>query len=671
MRCEKGNILKENRLGNGILYALNESLDDTVQSELSFSGVETYMSLYRDQTSCWQYCKVGKGIKDVPDETQFMLVRKKDKRFAVLMPLASGTVRASLFSEGGLLYILLESGNPRVQMIKDSPVLYYEEGEDPYVLVQSAVQTLQKCLKTFQQKEKKKRVSVLNRLGWCTWNAFYDEISESKILTVAEEFYKHGQKLGFLLIDDGWQSSKPEASYRNNFNYVEDKYLSRLTSFEADAEKFPQGIAHTVQCLKNEFGVGAVLVWHLFAGYWCGVDGSCFADYPTETVDLIAEDRFENAPTDTFKVPFFAGFYPMHYAKNRMELVKERRRFYCDYYRYLKQSGVDGTKIDGITWNEIFNNRRGRAREMHEYIKDMNAAAEIFEGQTIYCSACSNDFYYNSEQADLVRTSTDFFPDQPETHGKHIFANACVNFFFGELFDVDWDMFQTSHDVAYFHAAARAISGGLIYIADPPAKTNFEMVRRVAHSDGTVPLAKTYAKLTKDSFFVSPENHQVLKIFNENEYSYVVGAFNCCYEKQPLTIAFDLSPSDIYGIQGKSFAVYRYRDQSIEIMRLTESRPFRVEQLDCEVFTIAPITEGFATIGLSRCFNGGASVKNVLRKAGEVSLDVCDDGEYIFYSERMPLQIRMGDELLSYVYAEKILRVQAPHKGKIFILLER
>lgn len=40
----------------------------------------------------------------------------------------------------------------------------------------------------------------------------------------------------------------------------------------------------------------------------------------------------------------------------------------------------------------------------------------------------------------------------------------------------DWDMFQTGHEWAPFHAAARCVSGGPIYITDVPGEHNLDVV---------------------------------------------------------------------------------------------------------------------------------------------------------------------------------------------------
>ncbi|KMQ43352.1 Glycosyl hydrolases 36 [Trichophyton rubrum] len=51
--------------------------------------------------------------------------------------------------------------------------------------------------------------------------------------------------------------------------------------------------------------------------------------------------------------------------------------------------------------------------------------------------------------------------------------------FYTFLSSADWDMFQTSHSYASFHAAARCVSGGVIYITDEPGKHNLAIINQM------------------------------------------------------------------------------------------------------------------------------------------------------------------------------------------------
>lgn len=89
----------------------------------------------------------------------------------------------------------------------------------------------------------------------------------------------------------------------------------------------------------------------------------------------------------------------------------------------------------------------------------------------------------------LLRNSDDFFPDRPNSHTWHIWANAHNALLTQHLNALpDWDMFQTVHDYSGFHAAARCVSGGPIYITDVPGKHDIGLIDQMT---GTTPQAKT------------------------------------------------------------------------------------------------------------------------------------------------------------------------------------
>ncbi|MCI18628.1 putative galactinol-sucrose galactosyltransferase 2-like, partial [Trifolium medium] len=60
------------------------------------------------------------------------------------------------------------------------------------------------------------------------------------------------------------------------------------------------------------------------------------------------------------------------------------------------------------------------------------------------------------------------------------------------------------HPAAEYHAAARAISGGPIYVSDKPGRHNFDLLKKLVLPDGSVLRAQLPARPTLDSLFVDP-----------------------------------------------------------------------------------------------------------------------------------------------------------------------
>ena len=133
----------------------------------------------------------------------------------------------------------------------------------------------------------------------------------------------------------------------------------------------------------------------------------------------------------------------------------------------------------------------------------------------------------------LVRNSDDFFPNVPESHPWHIFCNA-HNALFTQHLNVlpDWDMFQTSHPWAHFHAAARCVSGGPIYITDVPGEHNLDLIRQMTAQTcrgDTVILRPSVVGKTKQAY-VAYDELALLKVGSFNGIQQtgtgILGVFN-------------------------------------------------------------------------------------------------------------------------------------------------
>jgi hypothetical protein len=74
--------------------------------------------------------------------------------------------------------------------------------------------------------------------------------------------------------------------------------------------------------------------------------------------------------------------------------------------------------------------------------------------------------YIHTQTTAVARASDDFYPRDASSHTVHIANVAYNSVFLGEVIQPDWDMFQSNHPAALLHAAARAVSGGAIYVSD-------------------------------------------------------------------------------------------------------------------------------------------------------------------------------------------------------------
>ena len=620
----------------------------------------------------WMTAKAGTKAGDVPPETQFLVGEQSDGSVILFAPIIDGDFRACLQGANeNSLELVVESNDPSV-CTKQAVGLFIAAHENPYPLMEMAAESVMARMQTGRLRRDKALPDFADQFGWCTWDAFYQDVSQEKVKLGLESFRRGGIQLQLLILDDGWQSTRKRESGE-----------TRLTAFAAN-EKFSGDLAPTVRMAKEEYGVETFLVWHALNGYWGGVDEDLMAEYDVRPVPR----RF---------APGILHHRPMlntQYWGETVGLVSGKAiyRFFQDYHRHLRKQGVDGVKVDtqatieGIAYGE-----GGRVRLMRNYHEALEGSVNThFDGNLINCMSCANDMLYAALNSNITRTSTDFWPNKPESHGEHLYVNALVSLWFGEFVHPDWDMFQSGHAMGEFHAMGRAVSGSPVYVSDKPDSHNFDVLRKLVLPDGTVLRSPHPGRPTRDCLFHDPTKEDVLlKIFNRNESALpcgIIGVFNARYHtpntppvsgdaanvnkaslsdiaapnavvQKTESIAGYVSASDIDGMIDSHYAVYRHSTGECRLMELAEQWHFELPALTGDVFNVTAIGAGFAPIGLADMYNSGAAIVEGFVEATatrtQFTLWVKGEGRFLAWSETRPSRVHIGDETLPFTYAEE------------------
>ena len=606
----------------------------------------------RRTESCWMTPTTGTRIADVPAETQMLLFKQGDF-YTVYIPLVKGRFRVSLFSnETGRLQVRVESGSPDVTA-QDFDVVYVNTADNPYSLFRAAATDLKDELGTFNLPEESQRPQFMNYYGWCSWNAFYEKVSEDNIHLVLDQFQKQGFVPGFLIVDAGWQSTKG--------NY--------LTGYESNAEKFPNGMQAAINGFKERAGVHKVLLWQTYNGYWNGLDPATLPNTYRADMDppqrLLSGRKKADAGGSGVVDTMSGTFYPEHILDKEFWHPDSYEAFYDEYHHTSAAAGADGVKIDAITWIEACGKGRGgRVAMMQEFLRAAEkSVARYFNGDAIWCSSCSNDFLFNTKGGGVVRTSTDFFPNKPETHGLHIYANAINTLFMGAFVRPDWDMFQSALGApSAFHAAARAISGGPVYSTDAFGQENFDLIRKLVQPDGTVPLCEETAQPTIDCIFQNPQI-ALLKIFNRNRANHILGVFNAAYEGQQDALRTGtVSVEDVYPLHDSQaeYALYRHGTQSIHTAKATDALDIELGTFGFELFTIGEIRNGFAPIGDPGLYNSGGVVRGWETEGTCQKVMLQSSNRFIAYADKAPTEVTFEGRPIDFEWDARKLNVALP-----------
>ncbi|XP_011626341.1 galactinol--sucrose galactosyltransferase [Amborella trichopoda] len=511
----------------------------------------TFSSIFRFK-AWWSTLWVGTQGSDLEIETQFLLLNTPEKPesgglYLLILPLIDAGFAASI--QAGTednVDICVESGTSSV-ISNDFPrSAYINSGSDPYLLVKESMRELsRRKLGNFRLLEDKNVPEFVDRFGWCTWDAFYLSVEPEGVLRGVEELTRGGCPPGFLVIDDGWQSistdQEPDQE-AESLASADNEMACRLAGFQENVkfqnyfsgERREGGFRGFVKDLKGRFeNLDYVYVWHALCGYWGGVrPGKC--GVPARILPVKRSPGLKGTMEDR--------------AESKMVLrgigavpSESVRDLYEGMYSYLSQVGIDGVKVDAIQILEALGEELGgRVHLTNAYYSALNAAAnKYFKGNGVSCSMQnSNDFLLlGTNQIAVARAGDDFWTEDPcgdpegsyWLQGCHIVHCAYNSVWMGHVVLPDWDMFLSTHQRAHFHAAARAISGGPIYVSDRLGQHDLELLKKLVLPDSTLLRCVAHAQPTRDCLFINPlhPHGPPLKLWNINRCTGVVGAFSC------------------------------------------------------------------------------------------------------------------------------------------------
>lgn len=541
-------------------------------------------------------CSYIDELRAIPEET-FLILFQTEEGYIGLLCLSHADMTVSL--QAGL-HLLATSGQSRLAN-KKRPALIVLRSRSLYDLVDKLMQRA--LLETGNigktRQEKAPLPAAFETLGWHSNLAFGTEISQEKILQAVKSLKSCGFNLGFVLIEEGWQSLASHI-----------KENPPLIDFGANKKRFPLGLKGLIAALKKE-NVSEVGAWHGIMGTRGGLDAKLakYYDFPPDRLGR-----------------YFPGY----------DLGRTFQFFY-DYYASLKEEGVTFVKV-------------GDQESPRHYLRDGMDITRLHKNlQTAIQGASTLHFKVPAFHADALRNENLFYWTNASiaeaSRRKASFGTTLSNaLWLAPLMQPDFHAWRTVSDTAESQALLQALSGSPIAIADPPEKHDPLLLAKLVLPSGKILKTDLPLTLTQDTCFQDPQAPgHAYKAYTMKGRNGLLGIFN---ETRQKPLAVPLSARDIPPLKGERFVLYSYRHGFLGVLARPDSMLLPVEESDTVSF--APLEERIAVIGSPRLFVPPAPLVSCNLQEETLLITTSITTPLLLYCERPVLEIKRNGQTIPW-----------------------
>lgn len=550
--------------------------------------------------------------EEIPERTQLLLWKEGDTYYAA-MALSGNQCRADIGMGKEGIRINISSNCDTINNLEDV-MLVIAAGENPYTCCEKAAKKALKVMGQEKMYRKERRYpEIFEYFGWCSWDAFYQNVSEQGILEKLEELKGKKIPVKWVLIDDGWLDADYEAQV--------------LRGLDAAMDKFPEGLGSIVAKMKKDYNISYVGVWQAVMGYWNGIElGSAVSEKMAPFLEVLSDGRCipRAVQGDAFS-------------------------FWNEWHSYLKNNcDIDFVKIDGQSAVSLFYwGLKTYAEASREMQKGIGGSVAInFNNNIINCMGMAPEDMWHRPSSAISRSSDDFVPDLSHGFREHAIQNSYNSLLQGQLYWGDWDMFWSNHEENWQNSILRAVSGGPVYISDAVGQTNPQYIMPLLLEDGKLLRCEDIGVPTLDCLFEDPINTvKPLKIFNVYRESYIVAALNV--NRDDKDCVGELKVTDIPGLERKAWWVYSWKSE--KLFKLTEhiSVDYSLCANDGELFLFIPCDmeeKEVVPIGLVDKYLSVATIEKVKRCEGKVEVTLKESGRFNFISSCEPKEVLVNGE---------------------------
>ena len=596
---------------------------------------------------CWTKPVAVNALRDIKDwDVQLFYWRYADGVYGAAIPLSGNGYRTTLGQEKG------KFGSKSLSyfdgMARDSiPQMAIGFGKDPFQLFESLYEEGLALLGRSENLRKNKSFpSVLENIGWCTWNAsgLGKNLNEELLLSAAKEFSRNGFPVRWFLVDDGW------------FDHTGNK----LNSLTPNREKFPRGFSSIIRILKEEYHLKDVGVWHALNGYWQGINpnSELGSKYRGDLISWQEHIRPDQASTDVRTCAFISPY------------SKALDEFYRGFHEYLRDEGFSFVKVD----NQLIIERMAPGNfpiweGAERYHAALHRSVEkTFNNVIINCMDMTADAYLNFGTTAIARGVEDYFPyEKGESYdlqrgnaAAHLVQAIYNSLYFSQIVFSDFDHFESTNPNAVFHAIARGLNNGPIYITDAVGEHRFDVLTPLVYSDGKIIRSDKPLFPAEDCLF-QVQDPSPFKAYSLAGNTGLLGVWNCA---DAGSVEGFCSASDVHGLRGEEFAVYEYFSKELTIAGKDRKIPVRLDRFGYRLYYFAPLTEGNAVLGLVNKYNAPATLLKSTVSAKSIDATLYEGGRFAAVAATAPRSVKVDGKETPFTYAGKLLSVDIPVGGE-------
>ena len=494
----------------------------------------------------WMMCGWPEKTADLQPKTQNFLIRMGETHISAV-PLTGDVFRCEADRDG----LHLDAGCGGFTAFHGSFLTVCADG-DPFAAVEKNYRFARENSGIrVPLREERAYPAILEKFGWCTWDAFYKEVTADKIYEKLAEFRDKNVPVHWIIIDAGWSTFHERLLY----------------DFPADPAKFPDGLAGCIRRCKEEFGIEQVGVWHTFNAYWDGVEpGSP------------AAEKYADALMTTA-----SGLLVPH------DDPEKAIRFWDGWHGYLASCGVDFVKVDNqsFTHKYLADTVSTTAGAVRAHAVLEKSIEKHFGGVVINCMGMDMENVLARPASGVARNSDDFYPQKENGFAQHIKQNLYCALWHDKLYHCDFDMWWSGNSSPVQSGLLRAISGGPVYVSDKVGETDRNGVLPVVGADGFIHRMDHAAMPTADCLYVDCETAgRVMKAWNRCGDAFVLAAFNISRREITETFALDVIP----GLDGEYIA-YEYFTKTFSAVNRASRITLAMPAEDVRCWSLYPVQE--------------------------------------------------------------------------------